>query len=121
MSVLGGVTVSWATTSMTPTRTFNTQSSVNNDLAGKVESSGFIETDNGMTVVFQWKDIRNRNNMVTVVHTFVSDVTNNDCAISFPNANDSGTTQKMHISTKWSERFLDTSTVFWTPGNKHTD
>ena len=68
MSVLGGVTASGATASgatasgatsyMTPTRKFNTQSLVNHDLAGKVESSGFLETDNGMTVVFQWKDIR---------------------------------------------------------------
>ena len=131
MSVLGGVTASGVTASgatasgdtasMTPTRKFNTQSLVNHDLAGKVESSGFLEMDNGMTVVFQCKEVRSRDNMVTVVHTFISGVTNNDCTIYFPNPNDSGTTQKMHISTKWPERFLDARTVFWTPHNKYTD
>ena len=55
------------------------------------------------------------------MHTLISGVTNNDCTISFPKANDSGTTQKMNIITKWPEIFLDASTVFWTPQNKYTD
>ena len=42
-------------------------------------------------------------------------------ALFFYNANDSGNTQKMYISTKWPERFLNASTVFWTPQNKYTD
>ena len=74
-----------------------------------------------MTVVFQWKDVRSRNNMVTVVHTLISGVNNNDCTISFHNPKDSGTMQKIYISTKCPERFSDASTVFWTPQNKYTD
>jgi hypothetical protein len=103
--------------SLTPSKRSSTQSVVDDDMATKVEETGFVESANDMSNVSVYTDTSSGDIVVTIVHTLVRGVTHSDCDVSFPPNANGGTTQQVIVTIPWAERYLDAKSVFWTPSN----
>ena len=101
--------------SVGPRKGLSTQSIVDDNLANKIECTGFVDESNPMTNVFSYQCHITGDTMVTVVHTLISGIEYTDCDVYFPPNANGGTAQQVIISIPWSYRFLDAQTVFWTP------